>query len=304
MGHVHDLLLLHGKEQTRDLLGNERVLADIASAVMADETRQMGFTYSGFCLTGLPHRDPRNETWRRDGHRITLIIESGKNRLGNPCGIPYGSTARMILLYLQTRALQSNSRYVEIGRSMNSWLDHMGLPIGGKTYRQVREQSSRISACHLTFFYDRQGGGEVRHNGAFVENALQLSKSLPEQEEIWQDTVELNEKFFRALKEHPVPLLDVAIRQISGKSLALDIYIWLAYRLHRLDKPTSIFWPALYGQFGAGIKALKHFKPEFTKNLKLALAAYPEARVDVQEDGIVLWQSHAPVSDRRIHAVR
>jgi hypothetical protein len=187
---------------------------------------------------------------------------------------------------------------------MNSWLDHMGLSIGGKTYRQVREQSSRISACRLTFFYDREGGGEVRHNAAFVENALQFSKELPGQGELWQDTVELNEKFFKALKEHPVPVLDAAIRQISGKSLALDIYIWLAYRLHQLEKPTSISWPALYGQFGAGIKALKHFKPEFAKNLKLALAAYPEARVDVEENGIVLLQSHAPVGDRKVRAVR
>lgn len=303
MGQVHDLLLQHGKEQARDLLGGDRILADIASAVMADESGRMGFTYSGFCLTALPHRNPGSETWRRDGHRITLLIESGKNRQGEALGIPYGSTARMILLYLQTRALQTNSRFVEIGRSMNTWLDRMGLSIGGNTYRQVKEQGRRISGCHLTFFHDRQGGGEIRHNGSFIENALQFSQAAPSQGQLWQDTVELNDKFFRALKEHPVPVLEAAIRQISGKSVALDIYIWLAYRLHRLDGPTSISWPALYGQFGAGFKALKHFKPEFSKSLKLALAAYPEARVNLREEGIVLLQSHAPVGDRKIHAI-
>lgn len=280
------------------------MLADIAAAVMADESGRMGFTYSGFCLTALPHRNPTSELWRRDGHRITLLIESGKSRQGMPIGIPYGSTARMILLYLQTRALQTNSRFVEIGRSMNAWLDRMGLSIGGNTYRQVKEQGRRISACHLTFFHDTDGGGEMRHNGAFIENALQFSQTLPEQGELWQDTVELNEKFFQAMKEHPVPVLEAAIRQISGKSMALDVYIWLAYRLHRLERPTAVPWPALYGQFGAGFKALKHFKPEFCKSLKLALAAYPEARVESHVEGIILHRSHAPVGDRRVHAIR
>lgn len=271
---------------------------------MADESGRIGFTYSGFCLTALPHRNPRDETWRRNGHRITLLIESGRNRHGHPLGIPYGSTARMILLYLQTRALQTNSRFVEIGRSMNAWLDRMGLSIGGNTYRQVKEQGRRISSCHLTFFHDTQNGGEIRHNGAFIENALQFSQASPDQGELWQDTVELNEKFFRAMKEHPVPVLEAAIRQISGKSMALDVYIWLAYRLHRLEGPTSVSWPALYGQFGAGFKAIKHFKPEFTKSLKLALAAYPQAKVEPDANGIVLHRSHAPIGDRRIHAIR
>jgi len=304
MKDVHKLVLRHGRDQARALLGDDRGLVDIASAVMADETGRLGFTYSGFCLTALPHRNPHCDVWKRNGYCVTLLIESGKTRTGESLGIPYGSTARMILLYLQTRALQTNSRFVEIGRSMNAWLDRMGLSIGGNTYRQVREQGRRISACHLTFFQDTTGGGELRHNGAFVENALQFSRETPEQGELWQEVVELNERFFRALREHPVPLLETAIRQISGKSMALDIYVWLAYRLHQLGRPTPISWIALYGQFGAGFKAVKHFKPEFSKSLRLALAAYPEAQVSAADDGIVLHPSQAPVGERKIHAIR
>ena len=64
---------------------------------------------------------------------------------------------------------------------MNVWLHRMGIPIGGNTYRLVREQGRRISSCHLTFFYDLPDGSELRHNGAFVENALQFSNAAPEQ---------------------------------------------------------------------------------------------------------------------------
>ena len=38
--------------------------------------------------------------------------------------------------------------------------------------------------------------------------------------------------FFKILKAHPVPVWEPAIRGIAGKSMSIDIYIWLAYRLH------------------------------------------------------------------------
>ena len=104
MADIHDLILIHGKNHARKALGAERKLADIAAAVMADEDARLGFTHSGFCLTALPHRDISANRWRRDGHRITLWIAGGEDRQGTPIGVPYGSTARMILLYLQTRA--------------------------------------------------------------------------------------------------------------------------------------------------------------------------------------------------------
>ena len=69
-----------------------------------------------------------------------------------------GAKARLILLYLQTMALRNNSPEVELGRSMNDWLDRMGISTGGSTYKEVRNQAERLSRCKLTFDY----GGTVR----------------------------------------------------------------------------------------------------------------------------------------------
>jgi hypothetical protein len=70
--------------------------------------------------------------------------------------------------------------------------------------------------------------------------------------------------------------------------MSLDIYVWLAWRLHRLTKVTSISWPA-HAQFGTGFKAVRQFKPRFTDALEAALAAsYPEARVDLGDKAITL----------------
>ena len=43
-------------------------------------------------------------------------------------------------------------------------------------------------------------------------------------------------------------------------------------RLHSLSAPKVISWAALAGQFGAGIKLRKHFKPAFAESVALALA--------------------------------
>jgi hypothetical protein len=56
-------------------------------------------------------------------------------------------------------------------------------------------------------------------------------------------------------------------------------------------------------QFGGGFGKLSHFKPRFMDNLKLALAVYPGARVDVDDSGLVLYPSRPPVIEK-LRAIR
>ncbi len=78
--------------------------------------------------------------------------------------------------------------------------------------------------------------------------------------------------------------------------MSLDIYVWLAWRCHQLGKPITISWPALSAQFGAGFKAVKHFKPAFLDALAAATAAYPEAKVVVEEAGITVHPTRPPIA--------
>jgi hypothetical protein len=109
----------------------------------------------------------------------------------------------------------------------------------------------------------------------------------------WEKLINLSE--FPAPPQ--VPVREEAIQAISTRSVAIDLYIWLAYRLHSLTKPTPITWLALHAQFGAGFALVKHMKPKFLEALKMALAVYPEARVDVTETGLTLIPS-APAVPR------
>lgn len=296
---VHQLVLVHGRERAREMVApNQRLLVDIAAEVMADETQKIGISYSGFCLTSLPHKKlPDDMTWEKKGHRVTLWVEPGRMKAKEKTltyGVPYGARARMILLYLQTQAIRTGSREVALGRSMRDWMERMGLAVGGETARGLREQAARISACTLKFFWeDEQHEGWAR--GAIVSSGLRFKVPESDQGSLWEDRVVLDEVFWKGLREHPVPLLEAAIRQLRDRSMSLDIYIWLAWRCHQLTKPTPISWPAIHAQFGGGFKQLKHFKPSFTEALAAAVAAYPDARVGIREGGITLHPSRPPI---------
>jgi hypothetical protein len=175
---------------------------------------------------------------------------------------------------------------------MKSWMSRMSLTTGGKTYQLVTEQARRISACRLTFFTDRENGAEIRHNGAFVQDAITFASVIDDsQPTLWQDRVRLDPNFWRSLREHPVPVREEAIQAIGTRSLAIDVYIWLAYRLHSLTKPTPISWAAVHAQFGAGFRLIRQIKPTFVEALNLALAVYPQAHVDADRKGLVLHPS-------------
>jgi hypothetical protein len=82
---------------------------------------------------------------------------------------------------------------------------------------------------------------------------------------LWEDRVVLDEVFFKALQDHPVPLQEAAIRELRDRSMSLDIYVWLAWRLQHLSKSTPISWSAVHQQFGSGYARMFHFKPGFTE---------------------------------------
>src|SRR3712207_3503098 len=269
MGQVHQLILAQGVEAARRAAQDrtERLCVEAAFEVLADERGAIGVAHAGFAMAALPHKHTPEAVWERDGGSVRLLVESGLDAERRPIGVPYGSIARMILLYLQTQAVKTRSREVELGASMNAWLGAMGIPVGGKTYQIVREQSQRISRCRLTFFR-RTERAELVTNGAFVHDAILPLDPAAEQIPMWQERVRLDEGFYQSLIEHPLPLREAAVRQISNRSMAIDLYVWLAYRLHALSKPVPITWQALRRQFGEGYSELRFFRRDVLPNLR------------------------------------
>lgn len=307
MAEIHEIIERFGAEEARHLSTPQQVRA--ACTVMSEENDAFGATYSGFALTSFPHkRLPMDATWERHGGPVRLLVEPG--RLPNAdggytlYGVPYGAQARLIMIYLQTQALRTGARTVSIGSSMYDWIRRMGITRGGRTYTMVRDQALRISACHLTFTW--QNGKRLAFESEKIVRGgiLDPSRNDGHQRDFWPGEVRLSEAFFEELLQHAVPLSEEALAQISNAPMTIDIYLWLAYRLHALDKPTPITWRALMGQFGPDYSRVRDFKRRFASAWDMALAVYPDARARRHEEGVTLHPSRPPVAPRSISMSR
>ena len=198
--------------------------------MLTDEANDVGVTYSGSCQAALPHKKlAADEPWIRRSEQVTLMVEPG--RLLRPgvlepdlLGVPYGSRARLILLYLQTRALRSGCREVELGRSMRMWLQRMGISHGGKSYNEVRDQAARLSTCKLTFYYSAAKGRTGFTNERIVDGGLMMldeEAGSDRQDSLFVENVRLSESFYSALRRHPVPIWEPALQYIQNNSMAL-----------------------------------------------------------------------------------
>jgi hypothetical protein len=303
MGTVHDLIEAKGKIGTL-AFDFDRPVVEAAAAYMADEDAGIGFLYSGWCQAALPHRRLANDKgWQIDGERVRLIVEPGMRGGAHgepePVGVPYGSRARLILLRLQSEALRTQSRDVELGRNLNDWLSKMGIPVGGRSFKDVKDQTERISRCRLTFEV-RQGNRIGMANQNIMESAIFFESPDPAQGTLFAQHARLSEAFFVSLQKHPVPIEEAAVRAIANNSMAIDIYAWLAYRLHALPKPIPVSWRALKQQFGVSFSRLDNFKTTFSSNLRLALAVYRDAKVEDGQGGLILHPSRPPVAPRQV----
>ena len=303
MAEIHRLLEQHGKQVVLQLDLDRRVV-EAAAGYLGAEEGEVGFLYSGWAQSALPHKRLADDaSWQVHTDHVSLVVQPGlrPSLTGDAVsiGVPYGSRARLILLYLQTEAVRTNSREVELGRSLHAWLRRLEIPIGGKQMASVRDQAERISRCRLSFQI-RQGS----RTGLVNQHILDTSMFIEDdnvQGGLFVEKASLSQSFFEELKKHPVPVEEAAVRQIANNSLALDVYCWLAYRLHSLNGPINVSWKALHGQFGRSVARLDHFKEHFRTVLRLATSVYPDA--DVEENangsGLILRPSKPPVAGRR-----
>ncbi|WP_164549846.1 replication protein RepA [Altericroceibacterium xinjiangense] len=285
----------------------------LALAKEADRSVKAGnpdYLPAVLCQVGLPRSPTEGRTFERTSGNVSLQVEAGKawdGKSWQPLPLPYGVRPRLALVHIATEAIRTNSRTVDVGSSVNAFLTELGLDNGGKAYRQMRQQMTALAACTL-----RLGRVETRNIGGQDRDfAITLDAKPFRQFEAWIDSsgnqpslwpteVELTQEFFESIRETAVPLEHRALAQLSHSALALDLYTWLAHRLHRVRRGGSrISWAALQEQFGTEYRDRKDFKRQFRKRLRETLAAYSAAKVEEVEGGIMLHASPPPIPRTR-----
>jgi hypothetical protein len=298
-----------GRRAPIDILAGSRGGRIISVAADTNETvgalgsaaTAAGHVYSGWCMLGLPYRRPKGEKdniWRISTDFADITVQSGTIKRDDGttelAGVPYGSYARMALIALQSEALEQGSRNIELGETAYDTLKRLGLADGGKVAEMALAQLEKLARCHVSF----RIGTDLK--GLEINERLVDAFEYDTDGKTFIKRVRLSQAFFEGLRRHPVAIDRSAVQRIRNSPVALDVYLWLAYRLPALERETAITWSALHKQFGHGSEVVRFFKRPFAENCEMARSVYPAANFRFTATGIVLYPSPAP---RRIKAI-
>ena len=298
------------KTRARRLSSVKRRLEESAVRVMRELPAEVIYQHSVFCQTVLPYRDPGPEVrkWERQQGNALLQISAGEiadkqRQQFVPVGLPYGPAARLILAHLNTTALQTRDRTIEINSSMTAYIRRLsGRQACGRDINRFKEQLIRLSGCLIRIAYDL-GERTIQVNSHIV-NAFDLwEERFDGKRFLFPQTIALSADYFESLLAHAVPLDERAVAALAHSAMGLDVYMWLAQRLHRVDRQRAQFipWTALYAQFGQGYKHIRQFRAAFLGVLKAVKTQYPTAHVKTDKGGMLLANSPPPVPSR--HAI-
>ena len=273
-----------------------------------DTEARLSFQHTVFCQTGLPYRNPGDDvrTWQREQGAVSLRIEAGtarhpKTRKWIELGLPWGTKPRLILAHLNAEALRRDSPVIEVESSLSAFVKRIRRFDGGREIRAFKDQLSRLSAALVRLATTR--GGRAFQIDTKVVTAFELWPELDERQRVlWPSTIQLSLEYFNSLREHAVPLNEADLAALAHSAVALDLYAWLAQRLHRINPSRSAFiqWPALKQQFGPDYHAMGQFKAKFRTTLRQVQTRYKDARIELGGGGIRLHNSPPPVAKRLV----
>ncbi len=277
-------------------------------AISLDPPKEIAYQHSVLCQTVLPYRNPGDgvREWKRQQGSVQLLLEAGKAYHPQkedyvPVGLPYGPKARLILCYLNTEAIKQQSPVIEVDKSLTAFVRSLlRRSPNGQEIREFKDQIPRISTALIRLAVTQED--RVLQVDTKVVTAFELLvKEEDTQRILWPSELRLSEEYFNSLINHAVPLDVRAIAGLSHSAMALDVYCWLAQRLHRVPKgkPQFIPWSVVKEQFGQGVARMNHFKAVFRVAMGQALTQYPCARVEGDGRGITLRHSLPPVPEVR-----
>ena len=263
--------------------------------VRASETDpDLGFMARLLVLCSLPRSNPGNRLqYKRVNGPFTLYLTaSGGNKL------PFGNLPRLILAWVCSEAVRTQSRVLVLGKSLSDFMRSLGVySSSGEKHTRLRNQMKRLFGCTVSMIYEDEHG-EARVSSLVADHAeFWWNERKPDECSLWQSKIELGEKFFNEIIRHPVPLNMNTLKALKRSSLGLDLYLWLTYRTFPLRAPQRITWRQVYRQFGAypskasDKETTQNFRRKVLRELKKIKLAWPELNYSTAPGLLILHPS-------------
>ena len=227
-------------------------LDQVTQLVDASEAdAELGFMARLLALCSLPRTNPGtlHQYKRVNGPYKLVMVAGADNKL------PYGILPRLLLAWVSTEAVRTQSRVLVLGDSLSEFMRKLGIystsggSTGGRT--RLRNQMRRLFGCTVSLLYE-DARMEACVNAPIARRTeFWWSERQPDAPSLWDSKIELGEDFFQEIIEHPIPIDMNILKAMKRSSLGLDLYLWLTYRTFTLKAPMRISWQSLYRQFGS-----------------------------------------------------
>jgi hypothetical protein len=227
-------------------------------------------------LCGLPYKQTsktriEKTTRLANGKELTVIFTAaGKYPL------PFGKD-RAILSLITTLASRNGDPRVTFQNAMEVF-QKLDLGSTGRDYAFLRASLNRLKSfnCHISA---DNGQEEATGNRAVVKDALMPSKTDARMETQGATRlishssntffVELEESFFREVREHGVPIPLEVLKLYTNNPIAWDFVTFLNYRIKVAKNPSRIPLTTLCEMLGT--ETSEHRKEENNRKMKMRL---------------------------------
>ena len=279
----------------------------LVSASEADPER--GFMARLMTLCSLPRTNPGNRLqYKRQNGPFTLyMVAGGGNKL------PFGNFPRLLLAWVSTEAVRTQSRELVLGRSLAEFMRTLGIyhNSGGRggVQTRLRNQMDRLFSASVQLIYEDEHGKQFITSHIADRGEFWWNERKPDERVLWESKIHLSEPFFNEIIRHPVPLDLNTLTALKRSTLGLDLYLWLVYRTFALRAPLRLSWRQVYRQFGvhpakaSDKRTVDAFRTKVLRELKKIRLAWPGLNYTTAPGVLILHPSTpviAPVDQRQL----
>ncbi len=314
---------------------------ELALTTTPDDTDELDASYihSSFCLSSLPIRPRYLKDTQGKADNLPAVgrrrEEHFYSRSVGPCslningisltlpqtnrevhiGVPWGARSRLLVLWVATAAQNqaqasqsSDSRWLSIG-SIRSWFQAVGVPYHNESVNAIKEQLIRLSFARFTMV--------MKQNGLafFNDEKLFDAKVFEDQDlEHYADNNMSNVRMPVGLKlsetaynqftgVNSIAIPTQSLRLISNNSMAIDIFLYMMYRLRSIPEKESLLitYKTLSTQFASG-ESKGRFLQAFGPSIERAIECLSCAKVDMTEEGLLIHHA-PPLEFRKMFAI-
>jgi hypothetical protein len=259
-------------------------------------SRDLRHIHSVLAICGLPTKrqplDVRRYVKEQGQMSLAVYAQDLPNAEGKlvPQPLPWGPKARLILMHLCSEAVRQKSATIEIADTFTAFVRDMGFPDSGGAKGPLtafREQLNALAACTMRLTAWNGTTVKTKSFQPIEEFELWLSGD-PSQRSLWPSKVTFSPTMYESLQRHALPVNVKAVKAFAGSASKLDLYFWLGYRLHNIERPLHISWNALRSQFGEGFARERDFRRQLADDLGHITEVFRKLPIRITDDGITL----------------